>query len=51
MGSVAIKYGGISLLDLSRVVHDDDLSEEVLGILARIVLGIRSNVSSSNILD
>jgi len=51
MSSVAIKDWGVSLLDLSGVIEDDDLSEEVGGILGWIILGVGGDVSSSEILD
>jgi hypothetical protein len=51
MGSVAIKDWGISGIDLSGVVHDNDLSLEGFGFLGWVILGVRGNVSSSDILD
>ena len=51
MGSVAIQDWGVSVLDLSGVVHDDDLGEEGLDLSWGIVLGVSSNVSSLDILD
>lgn len=50
VSGVAIKDGGISVLDLSWVVHDDNLSKESINFSWGIVLGISSNVSSSDIL-
>lgn len=49
--SVAIKNGGVSLLDLTGVVKNDDLSEEVFGILGGVVLGVGGDETSSEILD
>ena len=51
MGSVAIEDGGISVLDLTGVVHDDDLRVERGNFFSWVVLGIRSDVSSADILD
>ena len=51
MGSMAIEYWGISLLDLSWVVKYDNLSQEVLCVLAGVILGVRSYISSLDILD
>lgn len=48
---VAIENGGVSLLDLTGVVKNDDLSEEVFGILGGVVLGVGSDEASSEILD
>jgi len=47
--SVAVQHGAVSVLDLSRVVHDDHLGLEVGDFSSRVILGIRSNVSSLNI--
>jgi hypothetical protein len=51
MGSVAIQDWGISVLDLTGVVHDDDLSQESFSFSWWIVLGISANISSFDILD
>lgn len=48
---VAIEDGGIAVLDGTRVVEDDDLSEEHLGIRARVVLRVGGDVTSLDILD
>jgi hypothetical protein len=40
MSSVAIENWGISLLDLTWMVQDDDLSEEVGGVLCWVILGV-----------
>jgi len=50
VGSVAIEHWGISSVDLTRVVEDDDLSIEVLSLLWGVVLGITSNHTTANIL-
>jgi len=51
MGSVAIEDWGVAVSDLTRVVHDDDLSGEGLGLLGGVVLGVGGDVSSSDVLD
>jgi len=50
VGSVAIQHGGVSGLDLTGVVQDDDLSEEAGGFLGGVVLGVTTDVSSSDVL-
>ena len=51
MGGVAIEDGGVAVSDLSGVVHDDDLGGESLGLLGRVVLGVRSDISTTDILE
>jgi len=51
VGSVAIEHWGISGVDLTRVVEDDDLGIEVLSLLGGIVLSITSNHTTANILN
>jgi hypothetical protein len=51
MCSVAIEDGGVSVLDLTGVVHDDDLRVERSDFLGGVVLGIGSDVSSADVLD
>lgn len=51
MGSVAIQYGGISRLNLSRVVQDDDLSGEIFSFSGGFVLGVRADISSLDVLN
>ena len=48
---MAIEDGCVSVLDLSGMVEDDDLSNEHLGIRAWVVLGVRSDIASLDILD
>jgi len=48
---VAIEDWGVSVVDLSRVVKNDDLSGEVSGFNWGIVLGVSSNVTTTNVLD
>lgn len=51
VGSVAVKNGSVAGTDLARVVEDDDLSGEGGSFLRRIVLGVRSNITATNILN
>ena len=51
MASVAIEDGGVSVLDLTWMVEDDDLGDEHLGVSAWVVLGVGSDVASLDILD
>jgi len=51
VGSVAIEDWRVAVSDLTRVVHDDDLSGEGLGLLGGVVLGVGGDVSSSDVLD
>jgi hypothetical protein len=43
---MAIEDGGISVVDFSGVVHDDNLSDEADGFTGGVILGIRTNISS-----
>jgi hypothetical protein len=51
VGSMAIKDGSISGTNLTRVVEDDDLSIEGRGLLGRVILGVRSDITAADILD
>jgi len=51
MGGVAIQDGGVTLLDLTRVVQDDDLSVESLGLLGGVVFGVGADVTPADVLD
>jgi hypothetical protein len=51
VGSVAIQHRCITSTYLTRVVKNDDLGIERISLLRRVVLGIRGNISASNILD
>lgn len=51
MGSVAIKHWGISVVDLTWVVHDNNLSLEGGNFFWWIILEITGNTTSSDILD
>jgi hypothetical protein len=48
---VAIENGCVTGTDLTWVVHDDNLGVERSSLLGGVVLGVGSNVSSSDILD
>jgi len=51
VGGVAIKDWAVTSLNLSRVVKDNDLSLEFFGFFWWVVLGVTSNVSSSDFLN
>ncbi len=51
VSGVAIEDWCVSLLDLTGVVEHNNLSEETGGVLGWVVLGVRSDESSSEILD
>ena len=51
MGGVAIQDWGVSVLDLSGMVHDDDLGKEGLNLSWGVVLGVSSDISSLDVLD
>ena len=51
MGGMAIKDWGVSVLDLTWMVEDDNLGDEHLGVSAWVVLGVGSDVASLDILD
>jgi hypothetical protein len=51
VGSVAIQHGGIASVDLTGVVEDDDLGSEVFAAHSGIVLGVRGDVTTADILD
>nr|GMD73532.1 translation elongation factor 1-alpha [Ipomoea batatas] len=50
VGSVAVQHGSISITDLSRVVHDDDLRGEVSSSFGWVILGVRGNITTLQIL-
>lgn len=50
MGSVAINDWGVTILDLTGMVHDDDLSLEGLNLFAWVVLGITGHIASLDVL-
>jgi len=51
MGGMAIKNWSVSVLDLTWMVKDNNLGEEHLSILGWVVLGVRADISSLDILD
>lgn len=51
MGSVAIKHWSVASLDLTGMVQNDDLSVESLNLLGGVILGVRGNVASLDVLD
>ena len=51
VGSVAIKNWGVSSVDLTWVVHDNNLGEEHLSIGGWIVFAVRGNITSLDVLD
>ena len=48
---MAIKDRRVSIGNLTRVVQDNDLGSEVLDSRGRLVLAVRSNISSLDVLD
>src|SRR3546814_11041681 len=51
VSSVTVQHWGVSVGDLARVVHDDDLSQERSAALWGVVLGVTSDVSTAELLD
>lgn len=51
VSSVAIQNGGVTSLDLTGVIHDDNLRVERSSFFSGVVLGIGSDITSSDILD
>ena len=51
MSGVAIQDWGVAVTDLTGVVEDDDLSDEVLGTLGWVVLGVGGDVTALDVLD
>jgi len=51
MSSVAIEDWSVSVSDLTRVVHENDLGVEGIGTLWWIVLGVTSNVTTTDFLN
>lgn len=51
MGGVTIQDRAISVLDLTWVVHDDDLGQEVLDFSWWVILSITTDISSLDVLD
>lgn len=51
VGSVAVQNGGVTSTDLTGVVQDNDLGLERSGTQRGVVLGVTSDVTTSNLLD
>jgi len=51
VGGVAIQHWGVASADLTRVVQDDDLSGEASALLGWVVLVVRSDVATTQVLD
>ena len=51
MCSVAVKDWGVSSHDLTGVVGDDNLCLEVLGVFGWVLLGVRGNETTLDVLD
>jgi len=51
VASVAIEDGGVAVLDLAGVGHDDDLGLEGLATLGWVVVGVGGDVATLDILD
>lgn len=51
VGSVAIQDRSVTSTDLAGVVKDDDLGVEGLGALGGVVLGVTSDVTTTDLLD
>mmetsp|Transcript_22038 Transcript_22038/g.62821 ORF Transcript_22038/g.62821 Transcript_22038/m.62821 type:complete len:345 (-) Transcript_22038:137-1171(-) len=51
VGRVAVQHGRIAVLDLTGVVQNDDLSDEVLAAHGGVVLGVGGNVAPLELLD
>lgn len=50
VGSVAVEHGGVAGTDLTRVVENDDLGVEGSGTQGGVVLGVTSNVATTDLL-
>ena len=51
VGRVAVKHGRVTVADLTRVVHHNDLSVERGRLLSGVVLRVRSHVTTANVLN
>jgi len=51
VSGVAIEDWAVTLSDLSGVIEDDNLGQEVSGFSGWVVLGVRSDVTSFDIFD
>lgn len=50
MSGVAIKHWSVTSANLTRVIENNDLSIEGLGTLGRVVLGVTSDIATSDLL-
>jgi len=48
---MTIKHRGIAGTDLTRVIEDNNLGIERSGLLGRVVLGVRCNITTTDILN
>jgi len=51
VGGVAVQDRCVSVSDLTRVVHQDDLGVKRFGTLGRVIFGVTSNVTTTDFLD
>ena len=51
MGGVAIEDGGVTSTNLTGVVEDNDLGVERSSLFSGVILRVRGDVSTANILD
>ena len=51
MGGMAIQDWGVTFLDFTRVVQDDDLGVEGFGLAGWVFLAVRAHVTSSDVFD
>lgn len=51
VGGVAVQHRAVSVLDLSGVIHDNHLGQEAGDFRGGVVLGVRGDVSSLDVLD
>merc|ERR1712212_262781 len=51
VSSVAIQHRCIAILDLTRVIQDDDLGVEGLGAPCGIILAVRSHIATTDVLN
>mmetsp|Transcript_17299 Transcript_17299/g.56315 ORF Transcript_17299/g.56315 Transcript_17299/m.56315 type:complete len:515 (-) Transcript_17299:50-1594(-) len=51
VGRVAVEHGRVARRDLAGVVHDDDLGEEGVRALGRVLLGVAAHEAAAEVLD
>jgi hypothetical protein len=51
VSSMAIKHWCVTCTNLTRVIEDDDLGIERVGALGWVILGVTSNITTTNFLD